>query len=176
MTFDEWMSDPKYHICFPYCSGSKYQLREGCHIADVLIRDSVNFDHGIDLAYLLWSISVDVIGFWQECEFPSDFNNIRDVATHELMSKEEFTKYPPTLFLIKEKNMARIQHTQKMVDDFNEKYKIGQEIIRYKLINPKEYPIKIRTRSAAWLMGGHTAVVLADGLAGGVSLDAIEII
>jgi hypothetical protein len=64
---------------------------------------------------------------------------------------------------------------QKRVDAWNSAHPVGTPVVRYKLINPKREPVTTATRSAAWLMGGHTGVVMVEGIAGGISLDALEI-
>ncbi len=64
---------------------------------------------------------------------------------------------------------------KKLVDDWNRQHAVGTPVTRYKLINPLRDPTETRTRSAAWLMGGHTAVVLCDGLAGSVMVDALVV-
>lgn len=68
------------------------------------------------------------------------------------------------------------KYEQKRVDDWNSSHPVGTEVVRYKRINPRREPAgRTKTRSEAWLMGGHTAVVMVDGIAGGVPLDAFEL-
>lgn len=62
---------------------------------------------------------------------------------------------------------------QKLVDEWNTKHPIGTEVIRYKLINPLAEPTETKTLSAAWLMGGHTAMVMVKGVAGGVMVESV---
>jgi hypothetical protein len=58
-------------------------------------------------------------------------------------------------------------------DRFNAAYPIGSDVIRFKLVNPRRDGTPTKVRSEAWVMGGHSAVVLVDGFSGGQSLDAI---
>jgi hypothetical protein len=61
----------------------------------------------------------------------------------------------------------------KRVDAFNGKHAIGTpvEYRRY----PTAEPVVTVTRSEAWVMGGHTPVVLVDGVSGSVALFAIKV-
>jgi hypothetical protein len=61
-----------------------------------------------------------------------------------------------------------------MADDFNRRFPIGTEVIRYRLVNPLMEPTRTRTRSAAWVMGGHSAMVMVAGVAGGVLCESIQ--
>ncbi len=62
---------------------------------------------------------------------------------------------------------------QTMVDDWNAKYPVGTPVTRYKLINPLEEPGETKTRSAAWVMSGHSAMVMVEGVSGGVILESV---
>lgn len=64
---------------------------------------------------------------------------------------------------------------QKLVDDWNAKHPIGTPVTRYKLINPLREPEETKTRSLAWFMGGHTAVVSVDGVSGGVMVESLKV-
>ena len=46
--------------------------------------------------------------------------------------------------------------------------------MRYKLIHPKREGSLTKTRSQAWVMGGHSAMVMVDGVAGGVLLESVK--
>lgn len=61
---------------------------------------------------------------------------------------------------------------QKHVDDWNAKHPIGTLVTRYKLVEPLREPQETKTRSEAWLMGGHTAMVLVEGVSGGVMVES----
>lgn len=63
-----------------------------------------------------------------------------------------------------------------MVDDFNARFPIGTAVMRYALTNPLRDGSETKTRSQAWVMGGHSAMVLVDGFSGEQSLDAIRIL
>jgi hypothetical protein len=62
---------------------------------------------------------------------------------------------------------------QKLVNDWNTNHPVGTPVTRYKLINPLREPVETRTRSAAWIMGGHTAMVMVEGMAGGVMVESV---
>jgi hypothetical protein len=64
---------------------------------------------------------------------------------------------------------------QKLVDKWNAKHPVGTLVTRYKLINPLREPEETKTRSEAWLMGGHTAMVMVEGIAGGVMVESVRI-
>lgn len=61
-----------------------------------------------------------------------------------------------------------------LVTDWNANYPVGTPVTRYKLIKPLREPQETRTRSAAWLMGGHTAMVMVEGVAGGVMVESVK--
>jgi hypothetical protein len=63
---------------------------------------------------------------------------------------------------------------QKLADDWNAKHAVGTPVTRYKLINPLREPQETKTRSEAWVMGGHTAMVMVDGVAGGVMVESVK--
>ena len=63
---------------------------------------------------------------------------------------------------------------QKLVDDWNAKHPVGTAVTRYKLIKPLREPQETKTRSEAWLMGGHTAMVMVEGIAGGVMVESVK--
>jgi len=65
------------------------------------------------------------------------------------------------------------QKQQKLVDDWNAKHPVGTPVTRYALINPLRQPSETATRSEAWLMGGHTAMVMVNGVAGGVLVESV---
>ena len=64
---------------------------------------------------------------------------------------------------------------QSIVDRWNEGHPKGTLVTRYKLVKPLADPVETRTRSAAWLMGGHTAMVMVDGIAGGVMVESLKV-
>ena len=65
-------------------------------------------------------------------------------------------------------------YQQKLVDDWNAKHpSCDVDIIWHKLINPNREPVRSQTRSPAWLMGGHTAMIQVGGQAGGVALQGV---
>lgn len=71
-------------------------------------------------------------------------------------------------------NRTNPKAQQKIVDAWNAKHPVGTDVIRYKLINPLREPCEPTvTRSHAWLMGGHTAMVLINGFSGGVMVESV---
>jgi hypothetical protein len=65
---------------------------------------------------------------------------------------------------------------QKTVEDWNAKHPPGTPVTRYKLIKPLREGNETKTRSEAWLMGSHSAVVKVEGVAGGVLLESLIVI
>jgi hypothetical protein len=59
---------------------------------------------------------------------------------------------------------------------WNEKHDVGTPVIRYKLIDPLREGTVTRTRSGAWVMGGHSVMVKVEGVSGGVLLDSVNAI
>lgn len=62
---------------------------------------------------------------------------------------------------------------QSQVDDWNQKHPIGTPVTRYALIDPLGDPTETTTRSEAWVMGGHSAMVMVTGVSGGVCLESV---
>ena len=63
---------------------------------------------------------------------------------------------------------------QKLVADWNAAHPVGTPVTRYELVRPRGGKTsETTTRSQAWLVGGHTAVVLVDGWSGGVMVEAL---
>jgi hypothetical protein len=63
---------------------------------------------------------------------------------------------------------------QAMVDDFNSRFPVGTAVLRF----PSTERIsgegkETKTLSPAWVMGGHSAMVMLEGVSGGYSLDCI---
>lgn len=67
----------------------------------------------------------------------------------------------------------RTAQLQKAVDAWNASYPIGTPVTRYKLIKPLADPQETKTRSAAWVMSGHSAMVMVEGVSGGVVLESV---
>ena len=65
---------------------------------------------------------------------------------------------------------------QQRVDNWNARHPVGTPVTRFEFSNPpRGAEQETKTRSAAWLMGGHTAVVSVEGHAGGGALDAVQV-
>jgi hypothetical protein len=59
-----------------------------------------------------------------------------------------------------------------MVEWFNEVCPVGSPVFYWPGVREGE-PRKSVTRSAAWLLGGHSPVVLVEGYAGGIALSHV---
>ncbi|MDR0611488.1 MAG: hypothetical protein LBG58_15375 [Planctomycetaceae bacterium] len=61
------------------------------------------------------------------------------------------------------------KQVQKIVDQFNRKVKIGDEVFYYPVLSKNcppesQSPKRLKTKSEAWILGGHTAVVYLEGV------------
>jgi hypothetical protein len=63
---------------------------------------------------------------------------------------------------------------EKQINAWNAKYPIGTPVMRYKLIEPLREGNETKTRSEAWIMGGHSAMVMVEGVSGGVRLESVK--
>lgn len=64
---------------------------------------------------------------------------------------------------------------QQIVEDWNAKYPVGTPVARYRLIRPKRERLEnTHTRSEAWLMSEHSAMVFVEAVSGAISLEAVE--
>lgn len=70
-------------------------------------------------------------------------------------------------------NRPSAEELQRQCDRFNAHYPTGSEVIRFKFTNRSDVGTPTKTRSEAWVMGGHSAMVMVDGFSGGQSLDCI---
>ena len=61
-----------------------------------------------------------------------------------------------------------------MVANWNAKHPIGTPVTHYKFIHPQREGTETKTRSEAWIMGGHSAMVMVEGVAGGVDLESVK--
>jgi hypothetical protein len=60
-----------------------------------------------------------------------------------------------------------LKQVQKIVDDFNRRVKIGDEVFYYPVLyknRPPEQPKRLKAASEAWILGGHTAVIYLEGV------------
>lgn len=63
------------------------------------------------------------------------------------------------------------------IHDWNRDCPIGTFVQRFALMKPRREPQGMhRTTSTAWLLGGHTAVVMLENFSGCVALDALELV
>jgi hypothetical protein len=59
------------------------------------------------------------------------------------------------------------KQVQKMVDDFNRRVRIGDEVFYYPILSKNHEPPtpkRLQTKSEAWILGDHTAVVYLEGV------------
>lgn len=69
------------------------------------------------------------------------------------------------------------KNLEQIVKDWNKKNPVGTKVnylSNSNLSNLKK--VETKTRSQAWVMGGHSAMVMVESIAGGVSLDFVELI
>lgn len=59
----------------------------------------------------------------------------------------------------------------KEVEDFNLHVPVGSPVVVTKDMGEQ---VETRTRSEAWVMGGHTAMVMVDGIPGGYLLSRVK--
>ena len=57
---------------------------------------------------------------------------------------------------------------------WNLSHPIGTPVMRYKLIAPLREGNETKTRSEAWVMGGHSVMVMVEGVSGGVLLESVK--
>jgi hypothetical protein len=62
----------------------------------------------------------------------------------------------------------------KQAADWNASHPIGTPVTRYKIINPLREENETKTRSEAWVMGGHSVMVMVEGVSGGVLLESVK--
>lgn len=75
----------------------------------------------------------------------------------------------------------RPRPSQKMLErrvrEFNERHPVGTPVVTFKLMYPLREPgPRTRTRTAAFVLEGHSPVVWVEGLGGCVHLDAIQVL
>jgi hypothetical protein len=58
------------------------------------------------------------------------------------------------------------------VNNWNAKNPIGTAVYYYPTLKDKT-PKQTKTRSKAWIISGHSTMIMIDGVSGGVSLDHI---
>jgi hypothetical protein len=57
------------------------------------------------------------------------------------------------------------KQVQKMVDQFNKRVKVGEEVFYYPILSrnhPPELPKRLKVTHEAWVLGGHTPVVYLE--------------
>lgn len=71
--------------------------------------------------------------------------------------------------------MTGIKAQQQLVKEWNSSHPIGTPVTWHKRVFPLRDPVQSKTWSSAWLMGGHTAMVMVEGVAGGVMLESVVV-
>jgi hypothetical protein len=67
-----------------------------------------------------------------------------------------------------------LEKLEAIAAQWNLTHPIGTRVMRYKLINPLREPVETKTRSEAWVMGGHSVMVMVEGVSGGVLLESVR--
>lgn len=65
----------------------------------------------------------------------------------------------------------RQKNPQKIVDDFNRTYPVGTKT--YYRGSPGATPVEVTVTEEAFVLGGHTACTMVDGVRGAVAVDAL---
>lgn len=73
---------------------------------------------------------------------------------------------------MKQPSLAQLEATAK---EWNDAHPVGTSVTRYKLVKPLREPVETITRSEAWVMGGHSVMVMVNGQAGGVLLESVQV-
>lgn len=68
----------------------------------------------------------------------------------------------------------RARQQARAVENWNQHHAAGTPVRVFSIIGDPSTAVETITRSEAWLMGGHSAVVLVEGKSGGWCLDAVE--
>ena len=71
---------------------------------------------------------------------------------------------------MKKPNIDKLNAT---VSNWNESMPVGSKVTRYALIKPLRMGKDTKTRSEAWVMGGHSVMVMVEGVSGGVLLESV---
>lgn len=69
-----------------------------------------------------------------------------------------------------------LEELEAQVAAWNAEHPVGTPVMRYKLINPRRHGLPTQTTSAAWVMSGHSAMVMVEGVSGGVLLESVRAI
>lgn len=60
---------------------------------------------------------------------------------------------------------------ERQVDDWNAHHQLGTEVI---VRRDSGQEVQTKTRSQAWVLSGHSAVIMVDGISGCYSLDRVR--
>lgn len=89
----------------------------------------------------------------------------RDEHTRQVLNENPFPMRPP--------KRPSLEELQRQCDRFNAHYPVGSDVIRFPSTTRNDNGVPTKTRSEAWVMGGHSAMVMVEGHAGGVCLDCV---
>ena len=64
-----------------------------------------------------------------------------------------------------------LQTLNLLVENFNLKYPVGTEVVVKRDSGEK---LRTKTRSAAWMLSGHTPVIMVEGISGAYALDRVR--
>lgn len=68
--------------------------------------------------------------------------------------------------------MKRVAHQRELVIEWN---RLNADGVKVNVRKDNGSIVETTTRSTAWLMGEHTAVILVDGIAGGFALERVTV-
>lgn len=71
------------------------------------------------------------------------------------------------------RSVKELDRQTALIEEFNEANQVGVEVDVKKDDGTIQ---RTRTRSEAWLMGGHTAIILLKGISGGYMLERVCVV
>lgn len=71
------------------------------------------------------------------------------------------------------KKRPSLSELEAQAKHWNETYPIGTPVTRFKLIDPLREGELTKTRSIAWVMGGHSIMVMVENVSGGVLMESL---
>ncbi|MFA7254350.1 MAG: hypothetical protein WC107_07445 [Patescibacteria group bacterium] len=66
-----------------------------------------------------------------------------------------------------------IENLESTAAEWNAEHPVGTPVTRYKLVDPLRMGNETKTRSEAWVMGGHSVMIMVEGVPGGVLLESV---
>ncbi len=77
--------------------------------------------------------------------------------------------------MMKPPRQPSILQLNAQVNAWNRDHPAGTAVTRYRLMHPLRDPVETVTRSEAWVMGGHSAMIMVEGVAGGIALESVQV-